>query len=134
MMLDITLKSLEAVKNLILSWRTEKRQLQSDKIEALNSVLRAATETRAYIANVRDGRKQIDPDKEIQLAELWQRASTSLIPIGNIDLADKCMVKADCWADPTLWQDERYSEIPLDLNTIVEECRDLLNPERSRTA
>jgi hypothetical protein len=91
---------------------------------ALIDALKAATRTRAYIRRVRDGAPE-DTEEEGLLSQYWYHASVSLRQI-DPELAERALIKADCWADPLLWEDPRYRNIPVDLDLIVEQCRWLL--------
>ena len=123
-MIDDISKGLQTIKEVVLFWKSSRKERAETQDKAIDAILSAANETRAYLADVRDGVQKPDREKERRLSELWRNAHTALIPI-DYELADKCLIKADCWSDPTLFDDERYVEIPIDLNTIIDACRDL---------
>ena len=101
-----------------------KAQDVSDKADykaALKAIFFAAFETKAYLA---PGRPQ-DPDTELQLSRLWAEAALELRPI-NFDLAERCLIKADYWADPSTWTPGQIDEARIGLDTIIDEAGRLL--------
>jgi hypothetical protein len=91
---------------------------------ALYAIYTATTETKNYISTW-GRRKNHDTEKEIQLSKLWNEAGIKLRHIDN-DLAQKCIIKADYWANPDEWTqgDIKASKVSLDL--VIKEARILL--------
>src|SRR5574344_305821 len=68
---------------------------------ALLAIYTATTETKNYISSL-GKRKKHAKEKERQLSELWIKAGVKLRNIDN-DLAQRCIIKADYWANPDEW-------------------------------
>ena len=130
-MIDDISKGIQAIKDIVTFWKTNRQQRSDAEAKAIDAILLAANETRAYIADIRDGKQTEDRNTEKGLAKLWRSAHTAMVPI-NYELADRCLIKADCWSDPKLFDDDRYSNIPLDLNSIIDLCRELRRDQASR--
>ncbi len=125
-MLEISLifKGIKEFRDLVFRVKEHKLQERKRFQKVLRAIYTAALETRAYLADIRAG-GQSDREHEQKLSRLWMEASVQLSHI-DFDLADKCMIKASCWSDPKLWNDKRYANIPLDIDTIAEETKALL--------
>jgi hypothetical protein len=113
------------VKDLIEYVRGLKTARQREIGEAVSQVLDAAFETRSYIAKIEANKTEESPDKEDELRDLWNKASKAIYFI-KPDLGDKCMMKADGWADSRLWESPRYRHVALDLDTIIYDCQRIL--------
>jgi hypothetical protein len=124
-MIDDIAKGVSGVKDLILYWKTVRKEKTALVTDAAKAVLTAATSTRAYMADVRDGVKQTDRHQEQALTGLWLDAYQKLLLLNEAELADKCLIKADCWSDHELWDNPKYS-VPVDIDTIIGECRELV--------
>jgi hypothetical protein len=104
---------------------TNYRNKQDEKYElALYAIYTATTETKNYITTWGRRRKH-DTSKEIKLSKLWNEAGIKLKNIDN-DLAQKCIVKADYWANPDEWTQGDIKESKIALNIIIKESRKLL--------
>jgi hypothetical protein len=88
---------------------------------ALKSIYVAAFETKAYLAPTRAQ----NPDTELQLSRLWTDAALELQPI-NPNLAERCLIKAEYWADPSTWTQQQIDESRIGLDGIIGESRQLL--------
>jgi|SRR5882762_2833518 len=86
---------------------------------ALKSLYVAAFETKAYLAAPAQ-----NPETELKLSRLWIDARLELQPI-NFDLAERCLIKADYWSNPSKWTQEQIDEARIGLDTIIEEARRL---------
>ncbi len=91
---------------------------------ALYALYTATTETKNYISSF-GRRKKHDTKKEIKLAKLWNEAGIKLRHINN-ELAQKCIIKADYWANPDEWTQGDIKESKIALDTIIKESRLLL--------
>jgi hypothetical protein len=94
--------------------------------EALEALLLATYSTKAYLADSRvDGRKR---EVERILSEQWIKAAVSLkhIRINGPEFADKCLLKADYWSDPDLWENQKKTLAEIDLDEICTKARELL--------
>jgi pimeloyl-ACP methyl ester carboxylesterase len=95
----------------------------------------ALMETRRYIADQKHGSRR-DLAKENRLSTLWSEASAVLWRY-DPDLASRCMIKGNGWADDAVWDDPRYRDLPLKLNDMMErmlqvagdEARDVVDGE-----
>lgn len=96
--------------------------------DAMRSIYEATSQTRHYLADQREG-KSPDRDHEMDLSRLWFEAYEKISRI-DPDLADRCLIKSDCWSDPRLFSSERYAHVPLDLDTIFEEAKGQLRDSR----
>ena len=123
-MWDHVKDGLTFLKNWLTGQQTARVRESQAYDEALESVMKAAIETRVYLRHLREGNPE-NTEKEGVLSQLWWQASVKLRHIDSA-LADRALIKADCWADPRLWDDERYKDIPLDLDLIIDQCRWLL--------
>lgn len=112
----------------VLDWlktATNYRQTRDDRCDAaLLAVYAAACETKSYVATLKTRRRQ-DQDRERQLSELWYKAAVKIRRI-NPDLARRCLLKSDYWADPTEWSEDKINEARISLRSIIDETRKLL--------
>jgi pimeloyl-ACP methyl ester carboxylesterase len=95
----------------------------SDAISALQEAL---LETRAYVTNRREG---LDRDAAIEsrLSRAWSDAGTAVRPY-DTELAGLCYVKGQGWADPKLWDDPRFVDLPTELNDMSERLLKMMAP------
>lgn len=124
-MIDTVLSSLRTLKDALVFWRDTEREKSAKLRAALYAVESAALETRAYIADMENKAATESREVERKLSCLWLGAHEKALAAGEHDLADKCLIKADGWADRRMWEDPRYSGVELDLNTIIDTCRTL---------
>lgn len=106
----------------LISIRNDRRE---KTLEAITQVRAAALETRAYLADISKNPEKVSREKDMELMNLWLNAGSAIYLI-DIELGDKCMMKADCWSDSRLWDSETYSHVKLDLDSIVLNCREVL--------
>ena len=92
---------------------------------ALKSIYVAALETKMYLAAIEDRGEPQNHDTEAKLSRLWLEAALDLREI-DPDLADRCLLKGDYWANPNRWTDEQVEESRINVNTVYEEARKLL--------
>jgi hypothetical protein len=78
----------------------------------------ALMETRRYIADQGRGSSR-DFAQEERLSALWMEASDALWRY-DPDLARRCMIKGNGWADEAVWDDPRYRDLPLKLNDMMD--------------
>ncbi len=93
-------------------------------MNAIRAVHEAATKTNFYLRSIRDG-KGDNREKEQELSMLWYEATTAIQPI-NSELAEKCLIKGQCWSDPQLFQSKEYEGIPLSIDYMFSETRNIL--------
>src|SRR5262245_48836644 len=98
-MLDALIGLLPALGGLLKD-TTRQRKLQDERgRRVVESILRAVNETKLYVAapsrgNARDGAR------EEKLSRRWTDAAAALHGIDD-DLARRCMLKGEYWADPS---------------------------------
>lgn len=91
---------------------------------ALLSVYLAANETKAYLATMKR-RKSPDRERERNLSRLWSEAAVELRKL-EPDLARRCLLTGDYWADPTEWSEQALQEARITLKEVYERARELL--------
>ena len=91
---------------------------------ALLAIYTATTETKNYISSL-GKRKKHTKEKERQLSELWIKAGVKLRNIDN-DLAQRCIIKADYWANPDEWTMADIKNSKITLDEIIKESRELM--------
>ena len=91
---------------------------------ALLAIYTATTETKNYISSL-GKRKKHAKEKERQLSELWIKAGVKLRNIDN-DLAQRCIIKADYWANPDEWTMADIKNSKITLDGIIKESRELM--------
>ena len=91
---------------------------------ALLAIYTATTETKNYISSL-GKRKKHAKEKERQLSELWIKAGVKLRNIHN-DLAQRCIIKADYWANPDEWTMADIKNSKITLDEIIKESRELM--------
>ena len=91
---------------------------------ALLAIYTATTETKNYISSL-GKRKKHAKEKERQLSELWIKAGVKLRNIDN-DLAQRCIIKADYWANPDEWTMADIKNSKITLDEIIKETRELM--------
>ena len=92
---------------------------------AIKAIHKAATETNSYLAEVKEGKKA-EKEKEKFLSMLWYEAMEAIQPI-NPELAEKCLIKGQCWSDPRLFTSEEYKSVPLSIEYMFSETRKILH-------
>jgi len=112
----------------VIGWLKTARDVKaSDKEEykkALLTLYLAANETRIYIATLKR-RKRPDRDREARLSRLWSEAAVELREI-DPDLAKRCLLKGEYWADPTRWTDQQIADARISLKELFDRARELL--------
>lgn len=91
---------------------------------ALLAIYTATTETKNYISSL-GKRKKHAKEKERQLSEQWIKAGVKLRNIDN-DLAQRCIIKADYWANPDEWTMADIKNSKITLDEIIKESRELM--------
>lgn len=106
----------------IQSLITKKKRTYLSAIKAIHT---AATESNFYLNDIREG-KRANKEKERQLSMLWYEAMKAILPI-NPDLAEKCMIKGQCWSDSRLFNSKQYEEVPISIDYMFSETRKILH-------
>ena len=91
---------------------------------ALTAIYAAANETRMYIADAKKEKRR-NRLRERKLVQLWTRAA---VPARHVDrkLADRCLLKADLWIDPSQWSPAQIREFRIGIDEVYEYARQLL--------
>lgn len=122
----IEIQSLMSIFNGALAWAKaygdESNRHDEQYENALLAVYAATTETKNYISTLNETR---DKEKERKLSELWYKAGIRLRKF-NHDLAERCVIKADYWADPTKWSSPQIEEARITLENIIKETQKLI--------
>ncbi len=120
----ILINAIDAALKFVRLARDGKIREEEHLTQALNALYVALSETKLYIVS-RKRTGKADRQKEEDLSRLWVQAS---IPMRYIDqdLADRCMLKGDYWADPGEWNDERIEESRIEIGRVFAEARELI--------
>ncbi len=78
----------------------------------------ALLETRAYVGTLQEGGLR-NPQTEDRLSRVWSDVGNAVHP-HDASLAALCFVKGQGWAEPRLWQDPRFANLPISLDDISE--------------
>ena len=100
----------------------------SDIREALRAIARAANATKVYLAVRREHphmRELPNLHSEHDLSDLWERAGIELADI-NADLAERCLLKAQYWADPQGWISPEPGKSQIGLEKLYRDARKVL--------
>ena len=112
---------LSALKNGLGVWdRFNPKKDPKEKLEAIEKVMEAVTETRSYVYN-RDVLNRQDRDIERELALAWQKAAGAILEFDS-NLHDSSEVKSLGWADPRSWPEWRRRAKTIDLDLIEQQC------------
>ena len=104
------------------------RRLESR--EALRAVIKAARRTRSYVRHLKQQRN-VDPEFEADLAELWTTLGFRLQDLGLGSLAKRCDIKGRYWADPAQFDPGFLVRADVSLERIERLARELLAEIRS---
>ncbi len=110
--------------NMVKTMKENNRQNNAEYEVALLSIYAATTETKNYISSL-GKRKNHEKEKERKLSELWIKAGVKLRNIDN-GLAQRCIIKADYWANPDEWTIADIKNSKITLDEIIKESRDLI--------
>lgn len=108
----------------IASFSKERRELRDN---ALRAITHALDETYLYYRNIERGKPR-DQEVEAQLVRYWSAAA---IPVRHIDtqLAERCDRKSEYWLNPDSYDHRQVVGLGIDLGSVREEYRSLLNPK-----
>ena len=132
--LTILLPILSHVREWLNLLQRNKGQNSLREEEALTALYMAVNETRIYMGSFggymigvasRKDRKKRDRETEEKLARLWTAASIKLRPV-NMDLADRCFLKGDYWANPDIWSEQEIRKARIEIDRVFKEARALL--------
>jgi hypothetical protein len=126
-MLKWVIDKLFEASGLIVQARRDHRELAD---LALNAISQALNETFIYYRDVEAG-DLIDTRRRDHLVRLWSAAA---IPLRHIDseLASICEYKARYWLDPDSWQRMEIEQLGIDLESVRDRYRAMLQPDGFR--
>jgi multisubunit Na+/H+ antiporter MnhB subunit len=88
----------------------ERRSEQYQK--AFTAFTNALHETESYIAQLKRNAAAYNQEREDRISALWRNAAQAMAPLGNADLANRCMMKSEGWLDPELW--DRFQGVSIE--------------------
>lgn len=123
--INTTVKVLELYERWTGRQKKDAAQREKAREEALEALLAAVTETRAYLADRRAGRRR-NRDREGKISQLWYKAS---VRVRHLDkrLSRILAMKSLGWADAQLWKTPMFRKVSLGLDLIQKQCLWLLD-------
>jgi hypothetical protein len=103
--------------------RWEKRSDHEEK--TIVAVSKAFHATEKYYATLKKKKKKNDPEKEWELAALWEEASIYLRKY-NIELSRRVGIKGHYWRDPSKWSELEVADARIGLDRVKDEVDRLL--------
>ena len=94
----------------------------------LKAAQKALNETLRYFGGVPHIR---DYEKEEKLSELWSKVAIAALPF-NPDLAQRCYLKSEYWANPERWTDEQIDAAKIRIVQMEKEIEALFGGKRKR--
>ena len=97
-----------------------KAQKERERESAVEALLEAVTVTGAYLEDRKNGARK-SRKKEMIISQLWSKAA---IKVRRVDrrLSSLLAAKSMGWADPSLWSDPKFKNLPIQLDLIREQC------------
>ena len=97
-----------------------KAQKERERESAVEALLEAVIVTGAYLED-RKNREPKSRKKEMIISQLWSKAA---IKVRRVDrrLSSLLAVKPMGWANPSLWSDPKFKDLPIQLDLIREQC------------
>lgn len=112
------LSFLGPIKDWVQFLKSEKKEKLLANAEAIDALHEAICETTIYISNSRsNGRVR---ETEENLARLWHTASRKLDRV-NSELAQRCLLKGQYWADPEVWTNEAVQKARIELDRVQDD-------------
>ena len=114
---------LSSVKNGVDLWDkigTKNRKEQRAKLKAIDLVLAAVQQTRAYLYD-KDVLLETDRSVERDLSKAWRKAG-SAIRVFDEELFHSSQVKSLGWGDPREWEAWKQKAKTIDLDLIEKQC------------
>ena len=124
-MLKTLLDALDTYARWLERRRQAKRRQTEAQTKAVRSVLQAASDTRAYLYDLRRGGTQ-DRGREADLARRWAAAA---VDVRTVDrrLSSLAVSSSLGWADPDIREDAEYGRVEDQLELIQRQCEWLLD-------
>jgi len=134
----LELQAIIGIANSLHGWfgtlSGQQRERREDEKAALRSLYAALNETRIYIGRLsrpsvsRIRRSQdVERNEEIEarISRLWTEASVSLRDLDR-DLAERCLLKGDYWANPEAWSEQDIARARIGVNRVFKDAQKLL--------
>lgn len=99
--------------------KASKEHTKKQQNEFLKVASKAVRRTLSYI---RDENKR-DTKTEVELADLWADVAVAARPFDS-DLAGRCYIKGNYWANPDKWSDEEVEKAGIEIKRIEKEIGD----------
>lgn len=115
---------IDGLLGLLENIRNDRIQTQSQKDQALTSIIAATNETKIYISRIQRNGKR-DRKTEEQLSRLWASAAIPLRTI-NKDLAERCLIKSDYWLNPENYCATDISKFRIGIEQVYKEAKNML--------
>lgn len=104
---------------------------QPEMLSAISALTAASLETRKILARYRH-QGATGARRSAKLVDMWKEAGLKLIKVDG-ELAKRCLLKADYWADPTNWTTENIQEAAIVLDDVFEEGLKLISNAATQT-
>lgn len=109
----------------LLKDKARRRSLQDERGQrAVENILRAVNETKLYLAALARGTSR-STTRESRLSRHWTDAAAALHGIDD-DLAIRCRLKGEYWADPERWSQRQVKEARILLTDVASDADALL--------
>lgn len=120
---DLLKEVLSLLKYVYEEYKNHKDHKREQQDEFLNSASEALRQTLIYI-----GREPYERDrqKEEELSRLWSKVALTARPF-NPDLAGRCQIKGDYWANPERWTDEQLDAAKIEIGLMEKEIGNLFS-------
>ncbi len=111
-------ESIKLLWKVLEEGKANKKHINSQRYEFLKVASKAIRRTLSYI---RDENKR-DTKTEEELSELWANVALAARPFDS-DLAERCYLKGNYWANPNSWSDEEIKNAGIEIGRIDTEIR-----------
>lgn len=104
-----------------INWLIDRFAEREDKrtqqlTEGIDALVEALMETRLYYGTYRQTLIR-DRKREEKLSRIWVKTSNKLRRVDE-DLADRCNMKGQYWADPQTWTDNEYASAIISIENV----------------
>jgi len=111
-------ESIKLLWKVLKEGKANKEHINSQQYEFLRVASKAVRQTLSYI---KDENKR-DTKTEEELSELWANVALAARPFDS-DLAERCYLKGNYWANPNSWSDEEIKNAGIEIGCIDTEIR-----------
>ena len=127
-MVEIAATTLISAFGAVGSWldrliKTRATQDEAHRL-ALSKIYVASNETKFYMSRLNEGKRR-SRNTERSLAALWTEAAVDLRKIDQ-ELAERCLLKGDYWADPKKWTDSQIKKARIGVDRVFRDARKLM--------